>query len=252
MKNSLLNKINEASKLKLKQLAILVDPDKCDENYIIALTEKAASIGAHYFFVGGSLLSDGDLNATVQLLKEHSNLPIILFPGSSSQIAPAADGILFLSLLSSRNPEMLIGQQVIAAPYLRKTNLEVLSTAYLLIDSGTATTASYMSNSTPIPQEKSEIAACTALAGAYMGMKLIYLDGGSGAKYPVPAKMIAKVREYVDQTIIVGGGINNFEKAKTAYEAGADLLVIGNAFEKEENFSQELANYLIEVNGVAQ
>lgn len=252
MKDSLLNKIKEQSKTGIKQLAILVDPDKCNASYIQQLCRKAENIGAHYFFVGGSLLSDGDLNATVQLLKNSSPLPVILFPGSSSQIAPEADAILFLSLLSSRNPEMLIGQQVVAAPYLRKTQLEVLSTAYLLIDSGTSTTASYMSNSTPIPPEKSEIAACTALAGAYMGMSLIYLDGGSGAKNPVPAKMIQKVREYVEQPIIVGGGINNAQKAKDAYEAGADIIVIGNAFEKGESFSQEIANYLLVKNGVAQ
>ncbi len=245
---TILNNISDRSSKGVKQLAILIDPDNASEEHLKQLCTKAEAIGAHYFFVGGSLLTDGDLETSICHLKNHTQLPVIIFPGSSSQLSSSADGLLFLSLLSSRNPEMLIGQQVVAAPYLRKLNIEILSTAYLLIDSGVQTTASYMSNSTPIPSDKSEIAACTALAGQYMGMKLVYLDGGSGAQYPVPANMIKKVKEYIDIPIIIGGGINSLEKAKNAFEAGADIIVIGNAFEEGESFSIDLGAYLKQVN----
>lgn len=229
-------------------IAILIDPDKGDEQSLKVICETANSINADLFFIGGSLLTDGDLNQTIRIVKENSNIPLLLFPGSSSQISREADGILFLSLLSGRNPEMLIGQQVVAAPYLRKTNLEVISTAYLLIDSGAPTTASYISNSNPIPAEKAEIAASTALAGQYMGMNLIYLDGGSGAKNPVPLAMIKKVKSYIDQPLIVGGGINNIEKARGAMLAGADIIVVGNALEKNSSFLEQIGKLINEFN----
>ena len=248
MDNNLSNTILKVSKSKKKQLAVLVDPDKASAEHIKTLCNNALKANANFFLVGGSLLTDGDLNATVTELKKNSDLPVILFPSSSSQISINADGILFLSLLSSRNPEMLIGQQVIAAPYLRKTNIEVIPTAYLLIDSGEQTTASYISNSQPIPANKSEIAACTALAGEYMGMSLIYLDGGSGAKNPVSAEMIAKVKSYTQNPLIIGGGINNIEKAKSAYEAGADVIVVGNAIEQNPSFCITLGELISEFN----
>lgn len=248
MNSEILNRIQLNKSNGKKQLAILIDPDYAEESHLINICELAKDVGAECFFVGGSLLTDGDLNHTINILKKNSDLPVIIFPGSSSQISHEADGILFLSLVSSRNPEMLIGQQVVAAPYLRKSNLEVLSTAYLLIDSGIQTTASYMSNSTPIPSNKSEIAACTALAGQYMGMQLAYLDGGSGAKNPIPTEMIKKVSEYIDIPLIIGGGINSSEKAIEIYKAGADMIVIGNAFEKGTTFSSDLKNYLKSVN----
>lgn len=248
MSSDFINKIALSKKEGRKQLAILVDPDHAREEHLIGLCQLAKEVGAFCFFVGGSLLTDGDLNLTIEILKANSKLPVIIFPGSSSQISNKADGILFLSLLSSRNPEMLIGQQVVAAPYLRKSELEILSTAYLLIDSGVQTTASYMSNSTPIPSEKAEIAACTALAGQYMGMQLAYLDGGSGAKHSVPIEMIKKVSEYIDIPLIIGGGINSSELAINIFEAGADMIVIGNAFEKGNTFSSELKHYLNKIN----
>lgn len=248
MNNNLSNTISKVSESKKKQLAVLLDPDKSSTEHIKTVCNNALKAKANFFLVGGSLLTDGDLDATVTELQKNSDLPVILFPGSSSQISVKADGILFLSLLSSRNPEMLIGQQVIAAPYLRKTNIEVIPTAYLLIDSGEQTTATYISNSQPIPANKSEIAACTALAGEYMGMSLIYLDGGSGAKNPVSAEMIAKVKSYTQNPLIIGGGINNIEKAKSAYEAGADVIVVGNAIEQNPSFCIALGELISEFN----
>jgi len=156
-----------------KMIALLIDPDKVDEASLESILAKAKEAVVDLILVGGSLLTDGDLGKTIQSIKSQSTLPIILFPGSVSQISTQADGILYLSLLSSRNAEMIIGQQITAAPYLRKTNLEVISTAYLLVDSGKQTTASYMSNSNPIPANKPEIAASTALARTYFGMYII-------------------------------------------------------------------------------
>lgn len=248
MKNNITNTIIDLAGSGKKQLAILVDPDKSSESHIKNLCRNANKAKASFFLVGGSLLTDGNIDQTVTELKKNTSLPIIIFPGSSSQISNLADGILFLSLLSSRNPEMLIGQQVVSAPYLRKTDLEVISTAYLLIDSGEQTTASYISNSQPIPANKAEIAACTALAGEYMGMNLIYLDGGSGAKNPVSAEMISKVKSYTTRPLIIGGGINTIEKASSALTAGADVIVIGNAIEKSPEFCIKLGDLLAEIN----
>lgn len=220
-------------------IALLIDPDKAEEKRLDVLLKKADNL-IDLIFVGGSLLTDGDLDKTIQLIKSKTSIPVMIFPGSSSQISSKADGILFLSLLSSRNSEMLIGQQVTAAPYLRKTNLEVVSTAYLLIESGQQTTASYMSNSNPIPRNKAEIAASTALAGEYLGMKLTYLDGGSGAQQPVPSEMIKKVAEYTSTPLVIGGGLNTKAKIQSALENGADIVVVGNAIEKDLDFLNEL------------
>jgi putative glycerol-1-phosphate prenyltransferase len=223
-----------------KMIAVLIDPDKVDYAVLSATMQKAHQAHVDLILVGGSLLTDGDLNKTIEEVKSCSTIPVILFPGSTSQISAKADGILFLSLLSSRNAEMIIGQQVTAAPYLRKTNLEIISTAYLLIDSGKQTTASYMSNSNPIPANKPEIAASTALAGTYLGMDTIYLDGGSGADNPVPSEMISKVKEYTNQLLFIGGGVNSIEKAENAFNAGADIVVVGNAVENDSSFLIEL------------
>ena len=228
--------------------ALLIDPDKSEDSHLLATLEKIKHTPPDLILVGGSLLTDGDLKRTVLSIKEKTNIPVVLFPGSSAQITPEADGILFLSLLSSRNPEMLIGQQVTAAPYLRKTNLEVISTAYLLIESGKQTTASYMSNSNPIPSDKAEIAASTALAGEYLGMDLLYLDGGSGANQPVPSEMIKKVSSYTSKPLIIGGGLNNVTKIKTAFENGADVIVVGNAIESNQDFLLEIQAVIQKLN----
>ena len=223
-------------------IALLIDPDKVDAVNLESILTKAKAAAVDLILVGGSLLTDGDLDKTIHLIKSQSELPLILFPGSVSQISTEADGIMYLSLLSSRNAEMIIGQQVTAAPYLRKTNLEVISTAYLLIDSGKQTTASYMSNSNPIPANKPEIAASTALAGTYFGMDIIYLDGGSGAENPVPTEMISKVKDYTEQLLFIGGGVNTIKKAEDAFTAGADVIVVGNRIEQDPNFLTQLGD----------
>jgi len=238
--NTIIGDIKEKALNKLPQIALLIDPDKLDEPALISVCKSAEDSEIDFLLVGGSLLTSGDLNATVNTIKSNCNLKCLLFPGSASQICSAADGILFLSLLSSRNPEMLIGQQVVAAPYLKKTKLEVIPTAYLIVESGKQTTASYISNSNPIPADKAEIAASTALAGEYMGMAITYLDAGSGAQHPVPTKMIQKVREFTQNPIIVGGGINNQEAMQNAFNAGADVIVIGTAMEENPAFIQEI------------
>lgn len=216
-----------------KSFALLVDPDGHDTAYFEHVSGLGLEAGIDFFFVGGSLIADDVLELCLSVIRSKTNIPVVIFPGSSMQINPNADAILFLSLISGRNAEMLIGRQVTAAPYLRKSGLEVISTGYMLIDSGRSTTALYMSNTQPIPADKPQIAACTALAGAMLGLSVIYLDGGSGAANPVSVDIISAVKEMVEVPIIVGGGIRTQQQAVDACRAGADLIVVGNAAEKD-------------------
>jgi phosphoglycerol geranylgeranyltransferase len=226
-----------------KLLAILIDPDKVHLEQIKGLVEKAEPY-ADLLFVGGSLLVTNHFNDCISEIKKHTHLPVIIFPGSPAQISSEADGILLLSLISGRNPELLIGQHVIAATKLKESRLEILPTGYMLIESGNLTTALYMSNTLPIPSEKPEIAACTALAGEQLGLKYIYLDGGSGAAVPVHAKVINAVRKSTSLPLIVGGGIKTPEQAQAAFEAGADIIVIGTAFENDRTVLESLSKVL--------
>lgn len=223
-----------------KQLAVLIDPDKQRKENLYLLLEDAMLHGVDYFFVGGSLMTSDNFELCIQTIKENSNIPVVIFPGSPLQISPAADAILFITLISGRNPEALIGQHVVAAPYIRKAKLEVLPTGYILIDSGKPTTVSYMSNSLPIPNDKPEIAVSTAMAGEMLGLKLIYLDGGSGAAKPVTNKLIAAVRKNINVPLIAGGGIRSGNEAYHSYQSGADLLVVGNALEETPSLLKEL------------
>ena len=232
MTNSLLTHITKAKKKNKQLLAILLDPDKLP---IENIAEKINIINHHhvdFILVGGSLLFTNILDEVILEIKNHTKIPVLLFPGNAMQISPNADGILFLSLLSGRNPEFLIGNQVVAAPLLKQTDLEIIPTSYLLIESGRETTASYISNTKPIPRHKPEIAMATALAGEMMGHQLIYLDGGSGAQKTVPTELIKTVARSCSLPIIIGGGITNNKEIQDAYKAGATLVVIGNAFEK--------------------
>jgi len=224
-----------------KSFAILIDPDKQDKNKLIKIIKKAEESKVDYFFVGGSLLSYDSLDDCINTLKQNSKIPIILFPGNTMQINDKAEGILFLSLISGRNPDMLIGKQVIAAPILKESSLEVISTGYMLIDSGQQTTASYISNTQPIPSNKNAVAVCTALAGEMLGLKLIFMDGGSGAKNPISEKMITSVKKAINLPLIIGGGINSAKKAIDNCKAGADIIVVGNAIEKNINLINEIA-----------
>lgn len=234
--------INHKKERGQKQIAVLVDPDKIETPQIADLIKLAEQAQVDYFFIGGSLLFKDQLEACVKAIKAQTNIPTVLFPGSVLQICPSADAILFLSLISGRNPELLIGQHVIAAPYLKASQLEVIPTGYMLIDGGQPTTASYMSNTLPIPADKPDVAACTAMAGAFLGLKIIYLDGGSGAQNPIATAMIKLVSESVDLPIIVGGGIRSSEQAYKSASAGADLIVVGNILEKDPRKILEISS----------
>lgn len=217
-----------------KQLAILLDPDHYNEEKTSNIIGEAVRAGVDYFFVGGSLIHNS-LNNCIQLVKSLCDIPVILFPGNAMQISDQADAILFISLVSGRNPEYLIGHHVLAAPFLKKSGLEILPTAYILIENGRKTSVEYMSNTSPIPADKHDIAVATAIASEMLGFRYIYLEAGSGASNIVGQKLIKEVRLNTSIPLIVGGGIRNAEDAKTLFHAGADLLVVGNAI--EENFS---------------
>ncbi|MBU2650106.1 MAG: geranylgeranylglyceryl/heptaprenylglyceryl phosphate synthase [Bacteroidetes bacterium] len=214
-----------------KKFAVLIDPDKYSGESIIAIAKESERNLVDILLVGGSLLINDHLEETILRIKDHCSIPVVLFPGSSLQVNRHADAILFLSLISGRNPEMLIGQHVIAAPYIRDAGLEVIPTGYMLIESGETTTASYMSNSLPIPYHKKDIAVCTAMAGEMLGLKMIYLDGGSGAMKAVSVEMVESVRQNISIPMVVGGGIRDPQTAADICKAGADLVVVGNAIE---------------------
>ncbi len=237
---TILNNIYERKQKKLKSFALLIDPDKFDTHIFQKLNEKNAFQKADYIFVGGSLIQDVNLGGTITQIKTVCEKPIIIFPGSNMHIDSNADGILLLSLISGRNSDFLIGQHIVAAPILKKSKLEVLATGYMLIEGGKPTTASYMSNTTPIPHDKPEVAACTAMAGEMLGLKLIYADTGSGANKSVSNKMIYMLRKTVDLPIIIGGGVRTAHQAQEIWEAGADILVVGNAIEENPDFIDEL------------
>ncbi len=217
-----------------KSLAILIDPDKALPTRLERITLLAKEYRPDFFFVGGSLVTSGDLDYVLDFLRINTDIPLVLFPGNNYYISPKADAILFLSLISGRNAEYLIGQQVIAAPILRKSGLEILPTGYLLVNCGNQTTATYISNTTPLPYDKPELAATTAMAGEMLGLKLMYLDGGSGAAMPISPHTIAAVRLAVQCPIIVGGGIKTGQQAHDVLQAGADVVVIGTAIEEQE------------------
>lgn len=236
------NNIISSKESNKKSFALLIDPDKQEKKELISIINKAEDAKTDFFFVGGSLLTHDSLNTCIETIKENSEIPVILFPGNAMQVNCKADGILFLSLISGRNADMLIGKQVITAPILKQSGLEVISTGYMLIESGKATTASYMSNTTPIPADKTAVAACTAMAGEMLGLNLIFMDGGSGAKNPITKEMISSVRKSVDCPLIIGGGISCGKKAIENCKAGADIIVVGNAIEKDQNLIKEIAD----------
>ena len=225
---------------KNKQIAVLIDPDKIDEKQLVALVKKATEAKVDFFLVGGSLLLKNNFENIISILKTLSKKKVIIFPGNSTQISNQADGILLLSLISGRNADLLIGNHVHAAPLLKQSKLAIIPTGYILIESGSATTVSYISNTQPIPANKPEIAACTALAGEQLGLHCIYLEAGSGATFPVSKEIIKSVKKNTSIPIIVGGGLRSKEAIETAFTAGADIVVIGTAIEKDVNFLNEI------------
>jgi len=239
MQQQLLNihqEILEAKREGRKLLAILLDPDKINLENLDHLVVKINQSPATHLFVGGSIVTAQILEELISELKQKTNLPVVIFPGDPSQISPQADAILFLSLLSGRNPDYLIEYQVQAAPILKKTNLEVISTGYILIESGNETAVARVSKTKPLNRENLELVLATAQAGEMLGNKLMYLEAGSGAKNAVPLKMIELIAKNIEIPIIVGGGIVDLHGIKKAYKAGADLVVIGTAFENNSHF----------------
>lgn len=239
---SVLKSLQQRHAEKKKSIAVLVDPDKAeDPSKLLHLINLASENCVDYFFVGGSLVTSTNLSEVVRCIKKNVTIPVVLFPGNAIQVDASADAILFLSLISGRNPELLIGQHVVAAPILKNTRLEVIPTGYMLINSGKITSVAYISNTMPIPDDKYSLAASTAMAGQMLGLQAIYIDAGSGAEKEISARMIAAVRKSIDIPLIAGGGINSARKAITALEAGADMIVVGNALEKDPDLLTEVS-----------
>lgn len=227
---------------KPKKFAVLLDPDKTKPKQLLNIADIASKNAVDFFFVGGSLLTNDNLDITIKTLKDNCEVPVVIFPGNTLQINKNADAILLLSLISGRNPEMLIGKHVIAAPYLKASGLEIIPTGYMLIESGKPTAALYISNSHPIPADKADIAICTAMAGEMLGLKMIFLDAGSGAILTVSEKMVAKVKQNISVPLIVGGGIRTPEKAHDLCHAGADIIVVGNAIEEHVGLIENISD----------
>ncbi|MDQ3047468.1 MAG: geranylgeranylglyceryl/heptaprenylglyceryl phosphate synthase [Bacteroidota bacterium] len=239
MKSAIYKSITEQSSKGKKQFAVLIDPDKISSESMIRSAEKA---GVDLLLVGGSLLTNGNFEECIQFLKKNTQIPIVIFPGNGHQISSSADAILLLSLISGRNPDLLIGNHVIAAPMIKSSQLEVISTGYMLIESGRQTSALYMSNTNPIPSDKDDIAMCTAMAGEMLGLKMIYMDAGSGALNPVSETMIRTVKNNVHIPVMVGGGIKTVEQAVASCKAGADIIVVGNAIEKDPGLIKKISD----------
>jgi phosphoglycerol geranylgeranyltransferase len=228
-----------------KMLALLIDPDKFESDDII---DAANESGVDIFLVGGSLITNGNIENCIASIKAKSAIPVLLFPGSIMQVTDKADAVLLLSLISGRNSDMLIGNHVQAAPMLKASKLEIIPTGYILIDGGKQTTVSYISNTMPIPSDKADIAVVTAMAGEMLGLKMIYLEAGSGAINPVPLQIIKKVHNAIDVPLFVGGGITDEKKAADACNAGADVIVIGTAAERNVNVLKAISTVIKKIN----
>lgn len=242
MKSVIYQSLTEKKQKGTKSFAVLIDPDKVNRTILDELIELSVAANVDYFLVGGSLVISNHLDECVQHIKKNCAIPVILFPGSPSQVSKYADALLYLSLISGRNPELLIGQHVVSAPFVRQSGLEIMPTGYIVVDGGAPTTVSYISNASPVPSDKNEIAMCTAMAGEMLGMKLIYMDAGSGAKRAITEEMIAAVSKHIEVPLIIGGGIIDPEKAYRNCKAGADVIVVGNAIEKDASLIREMSS----------
>lgn len=225
-----------------KQIAVLLDPDKVSKEWLQEVVKVSESSDVDFFFVGGSHLSGTNFSELIRNLKVQTQIPVIIFPGDQMQVDSDADALLFLSLISGRNPEFLIGKHVMAAPVLKKYGLEVISCGYMLIDGGNTSSVQYVSQTFPIPASKTGIAVSTAIAAELLGLKSVYLEAGSGAQNHVPLKMIEAVKKNVEIPVIVGGGISNGATAEHVCKAGADMIVVGTAFEKEPSLIAEISS----------
>lgn len=231
------NYITDSVDHKRKLLALLIDPDKCSPPVLEQLAGILKQHPPHILMVGGSLIST-PVAPVIDYLKTELQQPVVLYPGSPTHLTPNADAVLFLSMISGRNPELLIGHHVVAAPYIKRFGIEPISTGYMLIDGGCPTSVEYISQTRPIPAEKTDIAVATALAGEMLGMKMIYMDAGSGARNPISPKTIQTVKQAIDIPLMIGGGIATTDQLKSAYNAGADVIVVGNVLEKNPTLIQ--------------
>lgn len=237
--------INRESKKKM--LAVLLDPDRC-QGKLMSSTIAALKLSVpNFVFVGGSYVNS-PIDSFIELLKEEVQIPVVLFPGNASQFSPKADALLFLSLISGRNPEFLIGQHVTSALAIKQSGIEVISTGYILIDGGKVSAVEYMSHTRSIPREKKEIVLATAIAGELSGHHIIYLEAGSGALQPVPKELVNYVTSRLSIPVIVGGGIKTTQNLEDCFDAGADIAVVGNAFEENPNLITEFVNFTEEYN----
>lgn len=238
--NELLKKISGTA----RQIAILIDPEKLyKEDQLTELLEKAKFAGVDYLFVGGSTVTREEFLKCVTIIKKKSNIPLIIFPGASHQVSDLADGLLYLSLISGRNPDYLIGHHVASSGEIYDMDLEIIPTGYILIDGGTNSSVAYVSQTTPIPSNKDSIIVNTAKAGLLQGKQLLYLDAGSGAKHPVPTEIISKLSE-LNAPLIIGGGIRSLEKIEQMHDAGANVVVIGNKIEENIDFLLDIKSYI--------
>lgn len=240
----LLEQLNKAYTEGRKMLMLLIDPDHFEEKHFENTLSVSGKNGIDIILAGGSLITKGDMGVTIRTIKSMTDIPVCIFPGNYRQIDKNADAILFMSLISGRNPDFLIGNQVIAAPELKDSGLEIIPTGYMLIDGGKLTTAHYMSNTLPIPADKAEIAACTALAGQMLGMKCIYADAGSGASVPLQPDFVSEICRSIRIPLIAGGGIRSAKNAKTITDAGATAVVIGNAAHENPKILQDIISLI--------
>jgi putative glycerol-1-phosphate prenyltransferase len=238
--NSILTQLSQPGK---RFIAVLIDPEKCtDDKALKVLLEKASFAKIDFLFIGGSTVTRKEFDKAINLIRNLTKIPLVIFPGSAQQISSKADAILYLSLLSGRNPDFLIGHHIQSATELYDMDIEVIPTAYLLIDGGTQSSVAYVSQTTPIPRDQKSIVKQTAIAGKLMGKSLIYLDAGSGAKFNVPSSMIEELT-FLNIPIIVGGGIRDTNTIRNLHDAGASVVVIGNKIEDEIDFLLDINNY---------
>ena len=238
MENHWLNKLKADRLAGRKRFSVLLDPDKAPKDIILEnWIEEINSSECSDILIGGSFISNGNVSNLVAKVKKHTDLPVVIFPGSPNQIDEKADALLLLSLVSGRNADLLIGRHVEAAPRLMAMDIETVATAYLLVGDGPLTSAAYISQTLPIPSSKPELAVATAQAAVLLGMKAVYIDAGSGAGHPIPEEIIKAVSNAVDVPLIIGGGITDFEGMELAWNAGADLVVLGTVLEKSLNFN---------------
>jgi len=243
------NNILKSISSKKGQVAILIDPEKCADTVQLAdLLKKALFANIDYLFVGGSTVTREEFIKCIDFIKSNSTIPVVIFPGASHQISEKADALLYLSLISGRNPDYLIGHHVLTASEVYDMDIEVLPTGYILIEGGTNSSVAYVSQTTPIPGDKSSIILNTSKAGLLQGKQILFFDAGSGAKYHVPCEVIHEANK-LGAPIIVGGGIRTLDQIKQIHIAGANVAVIGNKIEEDIDFLLDIKSYIEEVNG---